>query len=90
MYVQAEAHSTHMSDLRQQNAVLKKAVAIQHTRMTKHSAEKEAQLAELQGSLQASQQRIAALEASNYALSLHLRHATDGAPTLGRTPPDVF
>eukprot|EP00892_Ulva_mutabilis_P010857 jgi/Ulvmu1/8143/UM040_0040.1 len=87
---QAEAHATHMSDVRQQNAVLKKAVAIQHTRMTKHTAEKEAQLGELQALLQASQNRIAALEASNYALSLHLKHATDGSRSLGRPPPDVF
>lgn len=88
--MQAEAHATHMSDLRQQNAVLKKAVAIQHTRMTRHTAEKEAQLAELQSLLQSSQNRVTALEASNYALSLHLKHATEGGPTLGRPPPDVF
>lgn len=88
--MQAAASTTHMSDLQRQNAVLKKAVAIQHSRITKNSAEKEAQVAELQGLLQASQQRIGALEAANYALSVHLKHATDSSRSLGQPPPDVF
>jgi hypothetical protein len=88
--LQAEVSNTQLQDLQNQNAVLKKAVAIQHARLGKHAGEKESQIQEMQGMLAQCQSRIQALEAANYALSLHLKQATSNADVFNDRPPDVF
>ena len=87
--LQAEATNTQLQDLQNQNSVLKKAVAIQHARLGKNAGEKEAQIQQLQSVLSEYESRIHSLEASNYALSLHLKQATSGVGGFGDTPPDI-
>ena len=78
-----------MHELSQQNALLKKAVAIQHTRAQKMAAEKDAQLQQAQQLLAQAQHEKGQLEAANYALNVHLKQATASAYAPQR-PPDVF
>jgi 3-oxoacyl-[acyl-carrier-protein] synthase III len=80
--------SQQVADLLRDNAILKKAVQIQNSRMQEVS-EKEAQLASMQQLLTQHQEKIRMLEMSNYSLTLHLRQAESG-PMRQHRNPDVF
>ena len=53
---------------------------------------KDAELAALRSALQQYEQKVKALELTNYSLSMHLRQATEAnhSFSLGHRPPDVF
>ena len=53
---------------------------------------KDAELAALRSALQQYEQKIKALELTNYSLSMHLRQSTEANQsfTLGQQPPDVY
>ena len=78
-----------MTELTHQNALLKKAVAIQHQRANKCAAEHSAQLAQAKKLVEEHESRNSALEAANYALNVHLKQATAQRCATGG-PPDVF
>jgi hypothetical protein len=88
--VQAEKNQGRCVELAHQNSVLKKAVTIQHQRLLKSNAEKDSQLQSLRNVLAQLQDRSQALEAENYALTVHLKQATAGQSVFGGRPPDVF
>jgi hypothetical protein len=80
--------------LARENALLKRAVAIQNARLQELGG---GEAAGLRGALDAARARVAALEAQNYSLQLHLKAAADaaaagrGGGALGRGgAPDVF
>jgi hypothetical protein len=80
--------------LARENALLKRAVAIQNARLQELGG---GEAAGLRGALDAARARVAALEAHNYSLQLHLKAAADaaaagrGGGALGRGgAPDVF
>lgn len=77
-------------ELVRENQILKRAVQIQNGRI-QEAACKEAQLAALQQAVAQYQERVSALERTNYSLTLHLQqfnNTTSLTPT--RRPPDVF
>ena len=53
---------------------------------------KDAELAALRSALQQYEQKVKALELTNYSLSMHLRQATEANQSfhLGQQPPDVY
>ncbi len=53
---------------------------------------KDSELAALRSALQQYEQKVKALELTNYSLSMHLRQATEGNHGfgLGQRPPDVY
>ena len=53
---------------------------------------KDSELAALRLALQQYEQKVKALELTNYSLSMHLRQATEGNHGfgLGQRPPDVY
>ena len=53
---------------------------------------KDSELAALRSALQQYEQKVKALELTNYSLSMHLRQATEANQTfgLGQRPPDVY
>lgn len=80
----------HHAELTRENALLKRAVAIQNARLQELGG-KVAESAELQ----AAKERIHALEVQNYSLQVHLRRAADaqGPASMLMTPPknpDVY
>ena len=83
-----EAAASQVAELLRDNAILKKAVQIQNSRM-QEVAEKETQLSALQQLLAQHQEKIRALELSNYSLTLHLRQA-ESSPMPQHRNPDVF
>jgi hypothetical protein len=88
--VQAEKVTVKTAELQHVNSVLKRAVAMQHSRMTKMSAEHSAALHEAKAQLDTCQARCQSLEAANYALNLHLKQAVSGQANVDGRPPDVF
>jgi hypothetical protein len=80
-------------DISRENALLKRAVAIQNSRLQELLA-KEAEANELRAAMEAAKSRIQSLEVQNYSLQVHLKRATDAqqetALTPGRNNPDVF
>jgi hypothetical protein len=60
------------------NAILKRAVAIQNARQQEAAAAAEAQVAELRAALAAQGSQLAAAQLSAYSLSVHLREALGG------------
>jgi hypothetical protein len=88
--LQAEKGNGRVAELAHQNSVLKKAVTIQHQRLLKTNAEKDSQLQSLRNALAQCQDRSQALEAQNYALTVHLKQATAGQSLFDGRPPDVF
>jgi hypothetical protein len=79
-------------DAARENALLKRAVAIQNARLQELSG-REAEAAELRAELDAARARLHSLEVQNYSLQVHLKAAADAqgaALTPGRTNPDVF
>eukprot|EP00884_Botryococcus_braunii_P021765 jgi/Botrbrau1/8272/Bobra.0251s0001.1 len=72
------------------NAILKRAVAIQNKRL-QDIGNKEEELNTLRSTVQQYEQKIHTLEVSNYSLSMHLRQATEPNSFMsGQHNPDVF
>lgn len=89
----AEQLRSQLAEATRENQLLKRAVAIQNTRLQELSG-KEAEVAQLRQMLEGFQQKVHSLEVQNYSLALHLRQATDGkdamvAGGLNKNP-DVF
>ncbi|GJP55373.1 hypothetical protein CLOM_g14338 [Closterium sp. NIES-68] len=84
---QAAQHQ--MAALVKENAILKRAVAIQHERQREHQAREE-ELVQLKQALAHYQEQLRKLEVSNYALSLHLQKAQGTGTIPNRFHPDVF
>jgi hypothetical protein len=73
------------------NAILKRAVAIQNARAQEAAAAAEAQVASLRGELAQHAAALAAAQLNAYSLSMHLREALSQALPAGQTRnPDVF
>lgn len=75
--------------LMRENAILKRAVAIQHERQ-KESEDKNRELHHLKQLVSQYQEQLRTLEMNNYALSMHLKHAQQSGSIPGRFHPDVF
>lgn len=82
-----------LGEVSRENALLKRAVAIQNSRLQELLA-REAEANELRATMEAAKNRIQSLEVQNYSLQLHLKRAADAhqetALTPGRKNPDVF
>lgn len=78
-----------MELLIRENGILKRAVAIQHERQ-KEADDKNQELQHLKQLVSQYQERVRALEVSNYALTMHLRQAQQSSSMPGRYHPDVF
>ncbi|XBH96156.1 hypothetical protein VPH35_086598 [Triticum aestivum] len=75
-----------LDNVRRQNAILKKAVVIQH----RQHMEDEGRGRELQVQVAQYREQVRRLEADNYGLSMHLRNAGRGASMPGNFHPEVF
>ncbi|XP_055802097.1 uncharacterized protein LOC129871226 [Solanum dulcamara] len=76
--------------LTQENAILKRVVAIQHERQ-KEFEDKGNELNQLKQSVAQYQEQLRTLEVNNYALSMHLKQAQQSNNSIpGRFNPDVF
>ncbi|OIS96789.1 PREDICTED: uncharacterized protein LOC109234189 isoform X2 [Nicotiana attenuata] len=73
----------------QENAILKRAVAIQHERQ-KEFEDRGHELNQLKQSVAQYQEQLRTLEVNNYALSMHLKQAQQSNSIPGRFNPDVF
>ncbi|XAR66869.1 hypothetical protein NMG60_11013233 [Bertholletia excelsa] len=73
----------------QENAVLKRAVAIQHERQ-KEFEERTQELHQLKQLVSQYQEQLRTLEVNNYALTMHLKQAQQSNSIPGRFHPDVF
>ncbi|CAI9260032.1 unnamed protein product [Lactuca saligna] len=71
------------------NAILKRAVAIQHERQKEYD-ERSQEVQQLKQLLTQYQQQIRTLEVNNYALTMHLRQAQGSNSIPGRFHPDIF
>jgi hypothetical protein len=71
-----------LADLQRDNGILKRAVAIQNTRLQEGAA-RDAELQALRGQLKQAAERVSALELSNYSLAQHLRAATSSQHDFG-------
>ncbi|KAL6563175.1 hypothetical protein OROHE_005762 [Orobanche hederae] len=71
------------------NAILKRAVAIQHERQKEYD-EKNQEVLQLKQLVSQYQEQLRTLEVNNYALMLHLRQAQQSNSIPGRFNPDVF
>ncbi|KAK3427709.1 hypothetical protein EUGRSUZ_F03883 [Eucalyptus grandis] len=78
-----------MEAVLRENAILKRAVAIQHERQKEHE-EKNRELQHLKQLVSQYQEQLRVLEVNNYALSMHLRQAQQSNSFHGSYPPDVF
>ncbi|XP_042051884.1 uncharacterized protein LOC121797204 [Salvia splendens] len=79
----------HIEFLLRDNAILKRAVAIQHERQ-KENDEKSLEVQHVKQLLAQHQEQLRTLEANNYALTLRLQHAQLSNSFPGRFHPDVF
>eukprot|EP00887_Chlorella_sp_A99_P004612 scaffold4.g4612.t1 len=81
-----------VAELARENQLLKRAVAIQNSRM--QDAAREGEVAQLRSALADYQARVHALEVQNYSLAMHLKAAADGggrdAVAAAFKNPDVF
>lgn len=73
----------------QENAILKRAVSIQHERQ-KEFEDKNQELQHLKQLVSQYQEQLRALEVNNYALTMHLKQAQQSSSIPGRFHPDVF
>ncbi|KAM3383445.1 hypothetical protein P3S68_009020 [Capsicum galapagoense] len=74
----------------QENAILKRAVSIQHERQKEYE-DRGNELNQLKQSLAQYQEQLRTLEVNNYALSMHLKQAQQSNNSIpGRFNPDVF
>ncbi|CAM0147984.1 unnamed protein product [Urochloa decumbens] len=72
-----------------ENAILKKAFAIQHERQ-KEQDERSQELQQLKQLVVQYQEKVRSLEVNNYALSMHLRQAQQGSSIPGHFNRDIF
>ncbi|KAL4589089.1 hypothetical protein LXL04_001991 [Taraxacum kok-saghyz] len=72
-----------------ENAILKRAVAIQHERQKEYD-ERGQEVQQLKQLLSQYQEQLRTLEVNNYALTMHLRQAQDSNSIPGRFHPDIF
>ncbi|KAF3326028.1 CUE domain-containing protein [Carex littledalei] len=79
----------HMEVVLRENAILKRAVAIQHDRQ-KEQVEQNQEVQHLRQMVSQYQEQVRTLEVNNYALTMHLRQAQQGSTLPGRFHPDVF
>lgn len=87
---EGERSKLQVQELLKENQLLKRAVAIQNSRM-QELGHKEQQLQQLRQLVEGYQQKVQALETQNYSLALHLKQATDGVdPFRSHKNPDVF
>jgi hypothetical protein len=76
--------------LQEENAVLKKAVQIQHRQLQERAGQAE-EVVQLRAALTQYQEQVRMLEVNNYSLTMHLHKATaSGAFGSGPRNPDVF
>jgi len=75
--------------LMRENAILKRAVAIQHERQ-KEQEDRSRELQHLKQMVSQYQEQLRTLEVNNYALSMHLKHAQQSSSIPGRFHPDIF
>ncbi|GLC37604.1 hypothetical protein PLESTB_001668800 [Pleodorina starrii] len=75
--------------LAEENAVLKKAVQIQHRQLQERAAQ-EAEVGQLKALLAQYQEQVRTLQVSNYSLTLHLQKATNSGVLGEPRNPDVF
>lgn len=76
------ALKAHLATLAKDGTILKRAVALQNQALnakTQELAAKEAELAAVSAAAEGLASRLKGAEAQNYALSVHLRQAADGA-----------
>lgn len=73
-----------MEVLEKENAVLKRAVAIQHERGRKEMEYKEREVQQRNQLVSEYQEKVRRLEVNNYALTMHLNQALHGSSVLGR------
>ncbi|KAL7139930.1 hypothetical protein ABFS83_09G086300 [Erythranthe nasuta] len=78
-----------MEALVRDNAILKRAVAIQYERQ-KENDERSQEVQQLEQMVAQYQERVRTLEVNNYALTLHLSQAQQSSSIPGRFHPDVF
>lgn len=72
-----------------ENAVLKRAVSIQHERQ-KEFDDRGQELHHLKQMVSQYQEQLRTLEVNNYALTMHLKQAQQSNSIPGRFHPDVF
>ncbi|XP_076882495.1 uncharacterized protein LOC143530976 [Bidens hawaiensis] len=72
-----------------ENAILKRAVAIQHERQ-KEFDERTVEVQQLKQLLSQYQEQLRTLEVNNYALTMHLKQAQGNNSIPGRFHPDIF
>ncbi|KAL0429771.1 UNVERIFIED_CONTAM: hypothetical protein Sradi_0603100 [Sesamum radiatum] len=82
-------HKEQIEALLRDNAILKRAVAIQHERQKEYD-ERNQEVLQLKQLVAQYQEQLRTLEVNNYALTLHLRQAQQGNSIPGRFNPDVF
>lgn len=75
--------------LLRENAILKRAVAIQHERQ-KEFDQRGQEVQQLKQMLSQYQEQLRTLEVNNYALTMHLRQAQENNSIPGRFHPDIF
>ncbi|XP_060210067.1 uncharacterized protein LOC132636970 isoform X1 [Lycium barbarum] len=73
----------------QENAILKRAVSIQHERQ-KEFEDRGNELNQLKQTVAQYQEQLRTLEVNNYALSMHLKQAEQSNSIPGRFNPDIF
>ncbi|XP_011017825.1 PREDICTED: uncharacterized protein LOC105121040 isoform X2 [Populus euphratica] len=73
----------------QENAILKRAVSIQHERQKEYE-ERNQEMQQLKQLVSQYQDQLRTLEVNNYALTLHLKQAQQSSSIPGRFHPDVF
>ena len=81
-----------LADMERENALLKRAVAIQNARLQELTG-KEEEVAQLHHALHSAKERIQGLEVQNYSLQMHLKAAADAQDSLlSNAPrnPDIF
>ncbi|KAF5787130.1 putative ubiquitin system component Cue, UBA-like superfamily [Helianthus annuus] len=75
--------------LLRENAILKRAVAIQHERQKEYD-ERNIEVQQLKQLLSQYQEQVRTLEVNNYALTMHLKQAQGNNSIPGRFHPDIF
>ncbi|KAG2723114.1 hypothetical protein I3843_02G135500 [Carya illinoinensis] len=75
--------------LMRENSILKRAVAIQHERQKEYD-DRNLELQHFKQLVTQYQEQLRTLEMSNYALTMHLKHANQSSSIPGRFHPDVF
>ena len=81
--------SAQLGEIKKENAILKRALAIQNSRL-QEAVEKEAEMQKLREVLTQYQEQMKALESSNYALQVHLKQSHSASPLPDNRHRDIF